>query len=121
MIPVKVDENGNAKIRAGDRATLGVSRQGGRGLEFVDATYFGFTPGVKEYGTFRGRGHLFASLGRYMEISFYLTNSLEMQDLNKGGCDSRCVDGISAYRTNIVLNFSEREYVLSRLKKNKFI
>ena len=118
MIPVKVDKNGNVEIRAGDRATLVANRPGGMGSESVDATYFGFTPGVyRRHEYVHGRGHLFASLNNSKDISFYLAGSLKMEHWTDGDDDPSYAVGISAVPTNLDLSPSVYQYVLSKLEK----
>lgn len=121
MILFKVDDSGRVKIKFGDLSTL-VSNSGGLGSnpEFVDAVYLGFTPATRELqGTFfDGEGHLFARLDMQEKLSFYLAWSLKMNYWTDGDDDPSYAVGISSWKTDRVeLRPSEREYVVSLLKK----
>jgi len=123
MIPVKVDECGMVKLRLGDKATLVANNSYPFSKpDFIDAVYFGFTPGNKRSvsGYSPGKGHLFAVLNSFSEPLFYLAGSLKMEHWSDGCDDPAYSVGINAWRTNSVnLNTSENEYVVSVLTRKK--
>jgi len=121
MIHNEVDEKRNVKIRFGDLATL-VANSGGLGSnpEFVDAIYLGHTPQARKLQGFcsSGEGHLFARLGKRGELFFYLAHNLKMEYWSDGDDDPSYAVGINAWKTDgVEMNFSERDYVFSLIKK----